>query len=74
VQRHELDVTSLVFGLVFLGAVAVWGLVQAGLLTAALVPIAVPVLLVVVGGVGMVAALVRHRAPDPLDPGDPFAP
>jgi apolipoprotein N-acyltransferase len=61
VQAHETDVTSLVFGLVFVGVAAVWVLVQNGVLTAAVLPVAVPALLVGVGLVGVLAALARGR-------------
>jgi hypothetical protein len=54
-------VTSLVFGLVFLGSAVVWLLVDAGVLTLSLLPVVVPVLLVVVGVVGVAASITRDR-------------
>jgi hypothetical protein len=73
VRRHETDVTSLVFGLVFVGAALVWALVQTGVLRAAVLPVALPLLLVVVGTVGVAAALTRQRRPEPSAP-DPSLP
>jgi apolipoprotein N-acyltransferase len=61
VQAHDTDVTSLVFGLVFAGSALVWVLVQTGVLTVAVLPLAVPVLLVIVGVVGVAAALTRGQ-------------
>jgi hypothetical protein len=82
VRKHEPDVVSLVFGLFFVGAAAVWGLSD--------VPghpvrgWALPVLLITVGAVGLLTSIAaRHtRPPEPLvpaappappHPGDPFA-
>ncbi len=59
---HETDVTSLVFGLVFLSTALVWALVQWGVITVSMLPVAVPVVLVVVGVIGVVASVVRGRA------------
>ena len=59
---HETDVTSLVFGLVFLSTALVWALVQWGVITVSMLPIAVPVVLVVVGVIGVVASVARVRA------------
>jgi len=61
VQTHETDVTSLVAGLVLLGIAGVWGLVQLGALSLSVLPVAIPVLLVVVGVIGVAAAVVRSR-------------
>lgn len=61
---HETDVTSLVFGLVFVGTALVWGLTELGVITVAMLPVAVPVVLVVVGVIGIVAAIARGRARD----------
>jgi hypothetical protein len=65
VQRHDTDVTSLVLGLVMVGIAAVWALVQTGVLTPDLLPLAIPVLLITVGAVGVAAALVRSRPSEP---------
>ena len=60
-QAHETDVTSLVFGLVFVGIALVWLLVQTGVLTTAVLPLVMPLMLVVVGVVGVIAALARRH-------------
>jgi hypothetical protein len=67
VNVHDTDVTSLMFGLVFAGSALVWALVQTGVLTLSVLPVAVPVLLVVVGVVGVAAALSRGRRDEPLE-------
>lgn len=67
---HDTDVTSLMFGLVFAGSALVWALVQTGVLTLSVLPVAVPVLLVVVGVVGVAAALSRGRRDEPLEQPD----
>jgi hypothetical protein len=64
VQLHETDVTSLVFGLVFLGVAVVWGLAELEVITMAMLPVALPVVLVVVGVIGVVAAVRRGRTRD----------
>lgn len=61
---HETDVTSLVFGLAFLATALVWALVQVGVITVSMLPVAVPVVLVVVGVIGVVASVARGRARD----------
>lgn len=58
---HDTDVTSLVFGLVFLGITLVWALVEVGVLTLSLLPVVVPAVLVVVGALGVAAAVRRAR-------------
>lgn len=64
-SMHETDVTSLVFGLVFVGLSVVWALVQTGVLTLAVLPLAIPIVLVAVGVVGVVTAVRRgQREPD----------
>jgi hypothetical protein len=61
VHRHETDVTSLVAGLVFAGIAGVWALIAVGALTPSMLPVAIPVVLLVVGVVGVVAAVIRSR-------------
>ncbi len=76
-RRHETDVMSLVFGLVFVGAALLWALVQAEVLSTALLPLALPLLLVAVGAVGVTAALARRARPEPSDSDpdlDPYLP
>jgi apolipoprotein N-acyltransferase len=77
VRRHETDVTSLVFGLVFVGAALLWALVQAEVLSTAMLALALPLLLVAVGAVGVAAALARQRRSEPSDSDphlDPYLP
>ncbi len=58
---HDTDVTSLVFGLVFVGLSVVWGLLELGVLTVSVLPLAIPLVLVAVGVVGVAVAVVRSR-------------
>ena len=58
-RRHETDVTSLVFGLVFLGVAALWALVQSDLLSLPDAWVVGPVVLVVAGLVGIAVTLRR---------------
>jgi hypothetical protein len=72
-----MDVTSLVFGLGFVGAALLWALVQAEVIGTAVLPLALPLLLVVVGAIGVAAALARQRRPEPSDSDpdlDPYLP
>jgi hypothetical protein len=62
VKAHETDVTSLVFGLMFLGTALVWAMVELGVITVSMLPVAVPTVLVVVGVIGVVASVARGRA------------
>ena len=59
--RHETDATSLVFGLIFLGAAAVWALVEADVVSWPDASGFFPVLLVVAGVIGLVSSLRRSR-------------
>ncbi len=75
-RRHATDVTSLVFGIVFLGIAAVWPLVDFGVLTLPRAGIVLPVVLVIAGLVGLVVSVLRvRRGPGPAEldedyPGD----
>ena len=60
-KRHDTDVASLVFGLLFLGVSAMWPLVHYDLLGLPGLEVAAPVLLVSVGLAGLVASLGRMR-------------
>ena len=59
-RRHELDVVSLVFGLFFIGAAVIWGVVHdrggsgGGW--------AMPALLIAVGAAGLLASLTGRRS------------
>jgi hypothetical protein len=59
VPRHEVDVLSLVFGLFFLGAAAIWGTSRDALHALRGWPL--PALLIVVGVVGLVTAITARR-------------
>ena len=58
-QRHDLDVLSLVLGLFFLGSALIWGLSDDPGNVAESWPL--PTLLIVVGVVGLAASLIRRR-------------
>jgi uncharacterized membrane protein len=60
-NRHDLDVTSLVFGLMFAGVVGLWAAVVAGGLPLSRVPVVLPLLLVAAGLAGIVAAVSSAR-------------
>lgn len=60
-KRHDTDVISLVFGLLFLGVSAMWPLVHFDVLGLPGLEIAAPVLLVSVGLAGLIASLGRIR-------------
>ena len=60
-RRHETDVTSLVFGLVFLGVAALWALVQSDLLSLPDASVVGPVVLVVAGLIGIAVTLRRGK-------------
>jgi hypothetical protein len=61
VRRHDLDVTSLVFGLIFLGVAATWALVQIELVTLPDLSLLGPAVLIVAGVVGLAATLAKGR-------------
>jgi hypothetical protein len=70
VRRHDVDVFSLVFGLLFVGAALIWGL--AGDPGSAVDGWPLPVLLIAVGVAGLATSLGgwrrrRSSVPDPLD-------
>jgi hypothetical protein len=69
VRRHETDVTSLVFGLVFLGVAALWALVQADLLSLPDASVLGPAVLVVAGLVGIAVTVRRGRRSGGQPPG-----
>jgi len=59
VAKHDTDVTSLVFGLLFLGRAGVWALVQYDVLTLPAASVVAPMVLVVAGVAGLVLTLRR---------------
>jgi hypothetical protein len=59
VRRHDTDVMSLVFGLVFLGVAALWALVQSDLLSLPDASVFGPAVLVVAGLIGIAVTLRR---------------
>ncbi|HEX3005018.1 MAG TPA: hypothetical protein VHO27_12470 [Angustibacter sp.] len=60
-RRHDLDVTSLVFGLIFLGVAATWALVQTELVTLPDLSLLGPAVLIVAGVVGLAATLAKNQ-------------
>jgi hypothetical protein len=60
-QRHPLDIGSLVFGLVFLGGVAVWGLFELDVLAADDTAWLLPGVLIAAGLVGTALAATKGR-------------
>lgn len=61
-RKHDVDVFSLVAGLFFVGVALIWGLAERP--GEALDSWPLPTLLILVGLVGLVAALGRSRRPD----------
>jgi hypothetical protein len=61
VRRHEIDVVSLVFGVVFLGGSVMWPLVHYEVLGLPGLEVAAPVLLVSAGLAGLLGSLGRAR-------------
>lgn len=73
--EHETDVTSLVFGLVFVGLAALWGLVQLDVIATPSASVGGPVVLVVAGLAGLLltirrAGRVRHDSATPATDDD----
>lgn len=62
-RRHETDVMSLVFGLVFLGIAGLWALVRYDVLSLPDASLAGPAVLVAAGLVGVVATVRHSRRP-----------
>lgn len=60
-KRHSTDVTSLVFGLLFLSVFGLWYAVEYGSLGAEGLAIAGPVALVMIGLVGLLASMTKLR-------------
>ncbi len=60
-KRHDTDVVSLVFGLLFLGGSAMWPLVEYDILGLSGLEVAIPVMLVSIGLAGLLASLGKLR-------------
>lgn len=73
-RRHEIDVTSLVFGLIFLGMAGIWWLVYHDVIGWIRLGILVPILLIGAGIVGLVASIRsgRRRPPAVESPPEPI--
>lgn len=71
-RRHDTDVLSLVFGIVFLGVAALWPLFHYSVFPDDVVGMALPVLLIGAGVLGLAASLTRSRRQDRSD-GSPEA-
>lgn len=57
--EHDTDVTSLVFGVLFLGLAGVWALVHNDVLTLPAASVVAPIVLVLAGASGLVLTLRR---------------
>jgi hypothetical protein len=74
--RHPVNVTHLVMGLVFLGIAGSWALRQLGVISADGGRWVLPVILILAGGAGLVAAVAkglsrnRTAAEEPYDESD----
>lgn len=62
-RRHELDVVSLVFGLLFAAVAVLWPLWELDVLSGADLRWVPPVVLVAIGLVGVTLSIVRSRTP-----------
>jgi hypothetical protein len=64
-NRHPVNVVSLVFGLLFLGVSALWGLVHYDVMgggSGGGIEIAVPIMLVSIGLAGLMASISKIRS------------
>lgn len=60
-RRHDTDITSLVFGLIFIGIAALWALVEGDVLALPTLTVLGPTVLVVAGLVGLIATVRSAR-------------
>lgn len=60
-RRHPLDIASLVFGLIFLGIVAAWGLFELDVVSGADSAWILPMVLIGAGALGVVLAATKER-------------
>jgi hypothetical protein len=68
IKTHPVNVAHLVMGLVFLGIAGSWALRQLGVIDAAGEGWTLPLILVIAGGAGLIAALAKsapRRVEDP---------
>src|SRR4051794_3839317 len=63
VRRHDTDVTSLVFGLIFVGVAGLWLLGQSDVMDLPDLSVLGPALLVVAGFIGLAATLGKSNKP-----------
>ena len=63
-RRHDTDVTSLVFGVIFAGVALVWALVETDVVKLDNLTVLGPAVLVVAGLIGLVASLRGSRPRD----------
>jgi hypothetical protein len=63
-EGHPLEITPLVFGLVFLGIVAGWALFAAGVVSGGDSAWVMPIVLISAGALGLVVAATRPRRTD----------
>lgn len=61
-NRHPVNVVSLVFGLLFLGVSAMWGLVHYDVMDGGGIEVALPVMLVSIGLAGLMASIAKLRS------------
>lgn len=62
-RRHDTDVTSLVFGLIFLGVAGTWALVQTELLSLHDLSLVGPAVLIGAGIIGLAATIAKSARP-----------
>ncbi len=73
-RTHPVNVTHLVFGLVFLGIVATWGLREAEVISIGGFRWVLPAILVIAGAAGLVATVARQLGRGDQPAGQPEEP
>ncbi len=71
-KRHEPDVTSFVFGLIFVGLALVWPFFELDIIDWPGLGIVLPLMLMGVGAVGLVMSVRKSRRPQ-VQEADPLA-
>ena len=66
-RRHDTDVTSLVFGVIFAGVALVWALVETDVVELDNLTVLGPAVLVVAGLIGLVGLVASLRGSRPRD-------